>query len=122
MNELLQSLYDRVSAHLLAQNKKAEEKNVTGCMSCRYRTADGLKCAVGCLISDSEYSEELEGAGIYSDDDVVRAVENSLGRRLTHDAVLLLGGLQAVHDIHPPEEWPHRLKKVYSDFRPVSAL
>jgi hypothetical protein len=33
--------------------------------TCRYRGYDGRKCAIGHLISDEEYSTELEGSGIY---------------------------------------------------------
>jgi hypothetical protein len=33
--------------------------------TCRYRGYDGRKCAIGHLISDEEYSIDLEGSGIY---------------------------------------------------------
>ncbi len=35
--------------------------------SCRYRTEEGAKCAVGCLIPDELYSPALEGSGIDKD-------------------------------------------------------
>ena len=53
-----------VAQHLLKQNKKSliniEDNNYE---ACAYRASDGKsKCAVGSVISDSEYSKEMEGA------------------------------------------------------------
>lgn len=54
----LQEIYDKVKAHLLAQGKPAVDWRTS---QCRYRAAGGLKCAVGCLIKDEAYAEEIEG-------------------------------------------------------------
>lgn len=35
--------------------------------ACLYRTPDGHACAVGCLISDDDYTPELEGLGTIED-------------------------------------------------------
>lgn len=32
--------------------------------TCRYRTADGRKCAVGCLIPDEAYTKTIEESGV----------------------------------------------------------
>lgn len=51
-----QKAYDTIVAHLRRQGKIA----ALGVM-CRYRTKDGLKCAVGVLIPDELYTGRIEG-------------------------------------------------------------
>lgn len=51
-----QEIFDTVVTHLRQQGMAAAE--TTGC---RYRTADGLSCAVGCLIDGADYSADIEG-------------------------------------------------------------
>jgi hypothetical protein len=52
-------IYLTVVRHLIAQDKPA----TTG-IQCRYRTKDGLKCAIGCLIPDDEYRRTMEDQGV----------------------------------------------------------
>lgn len=54
-----QEAFDKMVAHLRKQGKPAHEDG-----SCRYRTKDGLMCAVGCLITDAEYERGMEGRGV----------------------------------------------------------
>ena len=51
-----QEVYDTVCAHL-AQQKTRSHLDGQGCA---YRGREGRKCAVGCLISDDEYSPDME--------------------------------------------------------------
>lgn len=51
-----QSIFDTVAWHLIKQGRPAWAKNGSG--GCMYRTPDGLKCAIGCLIADDEYRPE----------------------------------------------------------------
>ncbi len=53
-------IFDRVSTHLLAQNAVSEDEYG----SCRLRSPEGRKCAIGSLVRDDLYDEELEGVGI----------------------------------------------------------
>lgn len=55
-----QGIFDRVSLHLLAQGRPAREGG-----SCKYRTVDGSKCAIGCLIEDDQYTPGMEFYWIY---------------------------------------------------------
>lgn len=55
-----QQVFDTVIEHLIKQGKQA--KASTG--HCSYRTTDGLKCAVGCLIPDELYNPILEGRSV----------------------------------------------------------
>lgn len=57
-----QAVLEKVVAHLLAQRVPAVSATVFG--GCRYRSPNGTKCAVGCLIPDELYTPEIEGAGV----------------------------------------------------------
>lgn len=51
-----QEVFDQVRDHLLSQNETSRGDN-----GCLYHSADGLKCAAGCLVADHEYKKEMEG-------------------------------------------------------------
>jgi hypothetical protein len=55
-----QKTFDTVLAHLRRQGRPALNKE-----GCRYRTSDGLMCAVGCLIPDARYSPDIENTSGY---------------------------------------------------------
>lgn len=97
-----QEVFNQVATHLLDQNCRAE---VLG--DCRYRGADGTRCAVGCLIPDSVYRPELEGHTIGAE--AVLWVLSSIG--LTPHINLLVK-LQYLHDVALPETWRDRLTKL----------
>lgn len=81
-----QEIFDTVVTHLYTQGKQA----VDGENGCRYRTASGLKCAVGCLIPDDQYHPSMEGTPV-----------DLLGLLLPAylcSHVNLLDALQTVHD------------------------
>ena len=54
-DDFFQEIFDKVAKHLLTQNERAV--NASG--RCKYRI-NGLKCAAGILISDSDYLPEME--------------------------------------------------------------
>ena len=74
--------------------------------SCRYRTRDGLKCAIGFIIT--EQAIELEG-GTITRGSVLSAVSESIGRDLVEDEIKVLSWLQQAHDmvgeISPEEDF-----------------
>lgn len=113
----LQTIFDTVSNHLLTQNQTAM---IGG--SCRYRGDNGLKCAVGCLISDSDYCLEIEGV-IIKDTDVSfgKTLKNILLRNQIDmeklEVVSLLIDLQKIHDAVEPWNWKVRLKSVAENHR-----
>lgn len=96
-----QQIYNTVRNHLLTQNRKSvyDSNNI----NCFYRGPNGTKCAIGCLISDSEYSTELEGRNIYS-------LKNTFTWMIEHEQ--LLTDLQYVHDSIPVDTWKVELDKV----------
>ena len=55
-------LLTRIKKHLLKQKKRAEHPD-TG--SCQYRSPNGLRCAVGCLVPKVNYDPKSEGATLF---------------------------------------------------------
>lgn len=101
----LQSIFDRVYRHLLAQGKPSVLPDGSGCA---YRGANGLACAVGCLIDDEHYDPKLEGSSVM-DHDVETAVRASLGGDVPSDAWPMLADLLEVHDEADPKRWAREL-------------
>ena len=98
-----QEVFDQVAAHLLAQGAKSLREN-----ACAMRGQGGRKCAAGCLVSDGEYSRDLE---ITAWDALC-----SRGRVPTAHRELIIS-LQEVHDRHRVEMWPAKLFEVAVAFR-----
>lgn len=96
----LQEILDTVVDHLLAQGKQSVVAGV-----CRYRSKDGLSCAVGCLIKDEFYVDSMEGA--YADSSLVVDILHSSGVipncNYTQPGLRLLCDLQGAHD--DAENW-----------------
>jgi hypothetical protein len=59
-NHSEQEIFNRVITHLAGQ----ERQSVGLDGECRYRSPEGMSCAVGCLISDDDYEVEMEGADV----------------------------------------------------------
>lgn len=110
-------IFDRVCSHLLAQNQRAECD-----VGCAYRV-NGLKCAVGCLITDEAYNPNMEGAGVWrlgavgfewremegEKSDLLARALNESGIPATLEIRNLLIELQSLHDTMPVAQWPERL-------------
>lgn len=133
-----QEIFETVKNHLLTQGKKAKAASTFN--TCKYRTQDGLKCAVGCLIPDDKYMPEFDGSasiGIYTTDlntfveinngtkqcsnpeiakSFISAIEDTVGE-LTPAKLSLLGQLQNIHDNRNVEEWNQALFGVEEDVR-----
>jgi hypothetical protein len=65
-----QEIFDTVAKHLFTQGKPAKqmmplsEDDDEEDYQCRYRAADGGKCAVGVLLPDELYVESMEGQSL----------------------------------------------------------
>jgi hypothetical protein len=81
-----QEIFDTVVTHLYTQGKQAGD-GVGGCL---YRTDEGLKCAVGCLIPDDQYHPSMEGQ-------TVESLQSLLPSYLLPHKSLLIN-LQMLHD------------------------
>lgn len=65
------------------------------------------KCAVGALISDNAYSEDLEERSVFDDEDIINAVQfsNKEWDNFSDHSVTMLSILQTIHDRIEPENW-----------------
>lgn len=90
--EMQQKAYETIRAHLIEQGRPALDRR-TG--SCFYRH-EGLKCAVGCLISDDAYDETLEDATPLNA--AVKEALRKSGWSFTLGGYQFLRELQEVHD------------------------
>ena len=93
-----QELFAKVAKHLLTQNKKSLNGE-----KCVYRSADGLKCAAGCLIEDSEYATFFEQKNWEA------LVRYGHAKRV-HAS--LIQDLQFIHDDYETEQWPNKLESL----------
>lgn len=114
-----QEVYNQVVEHLLTQKKKS----TNGASGCVYRGSEGLMCAAGCLIADSEYQEAMDTGRIENhfdeDTDELDCFEfdtewkNLIRFLKVPDAHAdLISRLQFAHDNHYPSGWPQALKDV----------
>lgn len=96
-----QTAFDKISAHLVKQDRRARpSKNIR---ICQLKTAEGLQCAVGCLIPDEDYRIELEQ---YLVRELVAEVPCLRGL----DAQFLRD-MQLIHDKENVENWPRMLRQ-----------
>lgn len=98
-----QEIFDKVKKHLLEQGEHAMED-----LECRYRTAGGLKCAVGCLIPDKIYNPSIEGLMVEDLDPKYLPEVDPLDA----GSFGLLEDLQYVHDEYPTDIWEEELEEV----------
>jgi hypothetical protein len=82
-----QEMFDTVARHLLKQN----ERSINDSRRCMYRGPRGLKCAVGVLIPDENYSKDFEGMLVSTP-----SIRNAAG--IPDDLLDLAHTLQSVHD------------------------
>lgn len=99
-----QELFDKVAAHLRAQNARAVDARG----NCQYRTEDGKRCAAGCLILDEHYAPELEGKCALHDDVWPRLRASGVADR----QAALVRALQNVHDHWSVDKWESELAHV----------
>jgi hypothetical protein len=112
-------IFIQIKTHLLSQGKKSmgeyprEDDTITGCV---YRSSEGLKCAVGCIIKEEYYTPILEGKGVTNL--LVRsAVTRSLGLETLPDSTLeMLSRLQDIHDLYPVNTWETYLQEYEGKF------
>lgn len=105
-----QEIFDKVVAHLRQQNTVCRAPDGM----CLYRNDQGLSCAVGCLISDEEYSLSME------ENTVVQMLHSehcpiSLRDRLA-SYIPLLTQLQKIHDNDLPSKWEESFQYLASRY------
>ena len=107
----MREIFDKVKTHLLAQGERALEGSM-----CVYHAQSGLKCAVGCLITEEAYIEALEGDTIDTADDLgLRAALEASGISLDRTTINMLFRLQSIHDNVYPPDWVNELDNLEAD-------
>src|ERR1700739_42157 len=106
-----QQVFDKVAVHLLTQNEQS--MNPSGAF-CKYRGANGLSCAVGCLVDDKHYDPQMEDK---SPDciEVMKVLRHTVDID-NHGISSLLNELQLLHDGHEPKEWFWGLASLAKEF------
>ena len=99
-NDFKQEILDRVSKHLFKQNERAVDEEG----SCKYRLGN-LKCAAGILISDCDYSPEME---MY----LARTLPYFPESGYSDDEIKLISELQSIHDMSSVSLWKFKLKEL----------
>jgi len=103
---ILQEAFDISANHLLTQGEPSYMDGSTSL--CAYRGENGKMCAIGALIPDDEYQEEMEYKSV---DDLFDDYEEALPSINQLDRGFL-ATLQRIHDVQPVEFWPFHLKKL----------
>ena len=98
-NDFIQEIFDKVSKHLLKQNKKAV--NDEGSYRLHYKK---LRCSVGCLIPDRDYIPQMENL-IFAH----RISYFEEAGYLDHE-LSFINELQVIHDCYEPNQWSKKLK------------
>lgn len=114
-----QAIFNFVSKHLLEQKERAIKDNGEGC---QYHASNGLKCAVGCLITEKAYNPVIEGRSLDSfggplKEDPLFKVLRASGVSLEQKNLELMSALQIIHDVEPPSTWRSKLKQLAAAFK-----
>lgn len=100
-----QEAFDKVVRGLRAQGRPSLE----GAHQCMYRNAEGLKCAAGMLIPDSEYKPSMENVPIRF------LIQSDKLPSLNTLNIDLIASLQTAHDNEVPDEgWLERMEVRYA--------
>ncbi|ARU21194.1 Inclusion body protein [Ralstonia solanacearum] len=109
----IEDLFERVRAHLLAQQCRSEDADGEP----RYRGPSNRRCGIGALIDDAHYRADIEGLGVSllrvpGNDPLSCALRRS-GVDVDDDRVVeLLIDLQDIHDLQAIDRWPTALEAV----------
>lgn len=93
-----QEVLNRVTKHLFDQGIASVGSVEDQGEICVYRSPNGLTCAVGCLIPDDAYTQNMENKNVF---DLVYSFDKKLPEHIRQNQVLLKN-LQEVHDERMP--------------------
>lgn len=112
-NNAKQELFDKVVTHLRKQGVKAIGPSNKQC----YYRIEGLKCAVGCLIEDDEYSPTMEDVNfraMMSGGSSATVPQSLRGRLIDH--IDMISHLQCIHDNTEVSTWENQFKALAADY------
>ena len=103
-------IFDKVKKALLSQGKRSKGKDF-----CLYCSPTGLKCAIGHLIPEEKYTDEIEGMSITEfPDDILQCILPS--DKTEKDGIDFLVELQNIHDLTLPSKWKKEFDQAEEDF------
>lgn len=106
MSLTAQQIFDKVVNHLRQQGKQSYNYAMD---FCAYRGLGETKCAIGCLIPDSEYTSDIEGKSI---DKLIYQSNCPPSLKYVASYLNLLADLQGAHDCYKPDEWEIQFRKI----------
>jgi len=105
-----QELFDIMATHLMTQGTRSVNPDSAVCL---YRGPNGTKCAVGVLIPDDEYDEDMENekagavaAHFIKDSDLRQEFQNNFA---------LMQDMQQLHDRTDVVMWRVKLSVIATD-------
>jgi hypothetical protein len=113
-----QELFNKIIAHLKAQNKRSTRKLTIQMTKERtreeiepaYISNDGNKCPAGCIFEDNEYNISMEGIAF---DSILNLKETSQTLKdRCKDHLPLILELMVMHDFSEPETWNEQMKAI----------
>ena len=123
-----QEIYDTVAKHLFTQGRRSgDDRPQRGGFQCRYRGAEGTKCAVGAVMPDEAYDPDMEGHSIVGlfDPDATAEGGFKLPTWMKENLKLLVS-LQDAHDYswywHSTQLMKDRLLQVALDYKLSAAV
>jgi hypothetical protein len=113
-----QQVFDQIAGHLLTQSRKSHQ-SYNGCAKfrCAYRGDEGLKCAIGALISDEEYKPTMETKSVAS-----LAVEFFPSPLLDKGVTDFLQTFQTIHDSWEVTDWKYKLSTIPQKYVSYSSI
>jgi hypothetical protein len=99
-----QEAFTTIVTHLAKQAKKALSVGDGSASYCMYRSPEGLKCALGCLIPDDLYEPAMD-SGMGMQASLLLDRYPALKKVLSDVDVQMLGDMQFLHDSCIVSEW-----------------
>lgn len=110
-----QEIFEKIATHLLTQNKKSMTTfpitKVRDGQICAYRGDNNTKCAVGLLIPDEIYNENMEKKNVQELLEEFPLALSHLKLEEDDKRIFLLIDMQSIHDNIEPYEWKSSLQK-----------
>ena len=105
-------IFDKVKKALLEQNEQSVEIGDYS-TNCRYRSQNGLKCAIGHLIPDELYNSSYENyiVAMLPENVLEYILPTNLSRNI---GIVFLDKLQLIHDCNDVRNWQKKFDEFES--------
>lgn len=111
-----QEIFNRIAVHLLSQKDRSVDDSVDD-YQCVYRGPGGIKCAIGCLITDDAYTDKLENNNIYDYKVQSALIKSGVIDRADASVIDFLARMQEIHDDTDVVDWKRALIALAKKFK-----